>query len=436
VRDGLTRTRTTSHLHRSQENTVKKLLVLGAGTAGTMIANKLRPLLDEHEWNITLVDQDETHYYQPGFLFVPFGGYSRADLEKPKRRFMPRGVELVLAEIDVVKPDDNTVVLTDGRSLEYDQLIIATGTHIAPEETPGLGSGEPGWYESVFDFYTIDGAEALREKLETWEGGKMVVHINEMPIKCPVAPLEFTFLADAFFAERGIRDQVDITYVTPLPGAFTKPVASRYLGSALDDRHVALEADFFTEQIDGEAKKLISYDEREVDYDLLVTIPVNMGAEFIGRSGLGDELRHVPVDNHNFLSNRYDNIFALGDASNIPASKAGSVAHFAVDIFTENFLDHIAGRPMRAEFDGHANCFIESGHGKGMLIDFNYDTEPLPGKYPLPGIGPFSLLEETEANHWGKLMFKWIYWNVLLTGKNMPIPALMSMAGKIREDLR
>ena len=160
-----------------------------------------------------------------------------------------------------------------------------------------------------------------------------------------------------------------------------------------------------------------------------------MGAEYVARSGLGDELRHVPVDKHTFLSTQYDNIFALGDASNIPTSKAGSVAHFAVDIFTPNFLDHIQGKPMREQFDGHANCFIESGNGKGMLIDFNYDTEPLPGKYPLPGVGPFSLLQETESNHWGKLMFKWIYWNVLLTGKNMPIPALMSMAGKIREDV-
>ena len=415
---------------------MKKLLVLGAGTAGTMVANKLRPVLDEHEWKITLVDQYETHYYQPGLLFLPFGGYSRAELEKPKRRFMPRGVELIKSEIDLVEPQNNTVKLTNGQTLDYDYLIVATGTHATPDETPGLGAGEPGWYESVFDFYTIDGAEALRDKLDTWDGGKLVVQIIEMPIKCPVAPLEFTFLADAFFTERGMRDRVEIEYVTPLPGAFTKPVASKHLGAMLDERKIGLQADFFLEQVDGENHKLISFDEREVEYDLLVTVPVNMGAEYIGRSGLGDELRHVPVDKGNFLSKDWDNIFALGDAAALPTSKAGSVAHFAIDIFTDNFVDYIEGKPMREVFDGHANCFIESGHGKGLLIDFNYDTEPLPGKYPLPGIGPFSLLEETEANHWGKLMFKWIYWNVLLQGKAMPIPALMSMAGKVREDLR
>jgi sulfide:quinone oxidoreductase len=411
---------------------VKRLLVLGAGTAGTMVANKLRPRLDERDWKITIVDQDETHYYQPGFLFLPFGGYRREDLVKPKRRFIPPGVELIMNTIEVVEPDKNTVKLGDGTELSYDFLIIATGTQPRPEETPGLGDDE--WRKTVFDFYTIDGAEALATKLEDWEGGRLVLNIVDMPIKCPVAPLEFIFLADAFFAERGIRDAVDLRYVTPLPGAFTKPVASRYLGDMLADRKIALESDFFLEQVDTANKKLISYDEREIEYDLLVTIPINMGADYIERSGLGDELNHVPVDKHNFLSTKYDNIFALGDAAALPTSKAGSVAHFAVDIFTDNFIDYVQGRPMRGQFDGHANCFIESGRGKGMLIDFNYETEPLPGKFPLPGFGPFSLLQETEANHWGKLMFKWTYWNVLLPGKDMPIPALMSMAGKIREE--
>lgn len=413
---------------------MKRLLVLGAGTAGTMVANKLRPRLDEREWKITLVDQDETHYYQPGFLFLPFGTYRREELEKPKRRFIPAGVDLLMGEIDLVEPDENQVKLVDGTVLPYDYLVIATGTHATPEETPGLGDDE--WHKSIFDFYTIDGAEALAEKLETWEGGKLVVNIIEMPIKCPVAPLEFIFLADAFFAERGMRDAVTLEYVTPLPGAFTKPVAARYLGDMLTDRKITLESDYMLERVDTENNKLVSYDEREIDYDLLVTIPVNMGSAYIARSGLGDEFRHVPVDKHSFLSTEYNNIFALGDAAALPTSKAGSVAHFGVDIFTENFIDYSNGRRMREQFDGHANCFIESGQGKGMLIDFNYDTEPLPGKYPLPGVGPFSLLQETEANHWGKLMFKWMYWNVMLSGRAMPIPALMSMAGKIREEVK
>jgi sulfide:quinone oxidoreductase len=144
-------------------------------------------------------------------------------------------------------------------------------------------------------------------------------------------------------------------------------------------------------------------------------------------------MNYVPVDNKNFLSKEFDNVFAIGDAADLPTSKAGSVAHFAVEVFTENFVRHVEGLPMLEEFDGHANCFIESGHGKGLLIDFNYDTEPLPGKYPLPGIGPFTLLRETEMNHWGKMMFKWTYWNMLLRGKPLPLPHEMLMAGKIDE---
>jgi sulfide:quinone oxidoreductase len=288
---------------------------------------------------------------------------------------------------------------------------------------------------SVQEFYSYAGSVALAEKLRTWTGGRLVIHITEMPIKCPVAPLEFTFLADAFFTEQGMRDQVEITYVTPLEGAFTKPVSSKYLGDMLDERKVALEADFMVERIDPEAKTLISYDEREIPFDLLVTVPINMGSDMIARSGLGNDLNYVAVDKETLLSKTYDNVFAIGDASDIPASKAGSVAHFAMESFPENFLRHVQGLQMIHKFDGHANCFIETGHGKGLLIDFNYETEPLPGKYPLPGIGPFSLLKETEMNHWGKVIFRWLYWNVLLPGKELPVPALMSMAGKQLEDV-
>jgi sulfide:quinone oxidoreductase len=412
---------------------MKRLVVLGAGTAGTMAVNKLRPQLPRDEWKITVVDSGDTHYYQPGYLFIPFGIYRPDEVTKPRRRFIPTGVDLVTGEIDLVHPEQNTVVLTDGTELRYDYLIIATGTTPRPAETPGMDDGE--WRKSIHEFYTYDGAVALAEKLKTWPGGRLVVEIVEMPIKCPVAPLEFTFLADAYFTEQGLRDQVEITYVTPLEGAFTKPVASRYLGDMLDDRKVTLEADFMLERIDPDTKTLISYDEREIPFDLLVTVPINMGADFVARSGLGNELNYVPVDKETLLSKAHDNVFAIGDACDIPASKAGSVAHFSMDLFPENFLRHVQGLQMTNKFDGHANCFIETGHGKGLLIDFNYETEPLPGKYPLPGIGPFSLLKETEMNHWGKVLFRWMYWNIMLPGKELPLPALMSMAGKQLEDV-
>lgn len=411
---------------------MRNLLILGGGTAGTVVANKLHKRLPADEWRITIVDRDDDHHYQPGYLFVPFGGYRPDEIVRSRHHFIADGVELVYGEIDRVTADENVVHLADGRDLSYDYLVIATGTTPRPDQTPGMLG--PEWRRSIFDFYTLDGAEALANALDTFDHGHLVVHIAETPIKCPVAPLEFTFLVESWLRSEGLRDRVELTFVTPLDGAFTKPVASAHLGHMLEERKVEVIADFMVESIDPERKVLVSYDEREVPFDLLVTVPVNMGADFIARSGLGDELNYVPVDKHTLLSTSYENVFAIGDASNIPASKAGSVAHFAAEIFVDNFVEHAAGLPMTGSFDGHANCFVESGDDKALLIDFNYDTEPLPGKYPIPRLGPMSLLKETRANHLGKLAFRHIYWNVLLPGHPIPLPAHMSMAGKTVPD--
>jgi sulfide:quinone oxidoreductase len=411
---------------------MKRLLVLGAGTAGTMVVNRLHRLLDRGEWQITVVDQDETHYYQPGFLFIPFGVYHKQDVIKRKQDFLPRSVTLIQQAIELIDADQNRVQLADGRTLSYDFLVIATGAQTRPDQTPGLQDGE--WYKSIYDFYTIDGSLALARQLASWQGGRLVVNVVDNPIKCPVAPLEFLMLADWYFHEKGMRDRVELIYATPLSGAFTKPIAAKKLGYLLEEKGIQVVPDFLIERVEPTDKKIVAYDETAVAYDLLVSVPLNMGNEAIARSGLGDELNYIPVDKHTFVSPKHPNIFVLGDAAAVPTSKAGSVAHFAVDCFAENFVRYVQGQEMQVAFDGHANCFIESGFGKGLLIDFNYDTEPLPGRYPLPGVGPFTLLEESEANHWGKLMFRWMYWNILLKGQDMPLPALMSMAGKWRQN--
>jgi sulfide:quinone oxidoreductase len=404
----------------------KSLVVLGGGTAGTMVANKVHKRLPD--WQVTVVDKDDIHDYQPGYLFIPFGINEPREIRKTKRAFFADGVEVVLGEVDVVDPDAQKVSLVDGRMLGYDYLVIATGTTPRPDQTEGMLG--PEWHKSVTEFYTFDGALATRQQLADFTGGRIVMHITEMPIKCPVAPMEFLFLADDHFTQRGIRDQVEIVFVTPLDGAFTKPVASRELGNALKKRNIAVETDFMIESVDQQAKVIRSYDEREVSYDLLVTVPLNMGADFVGRSGLGDELNYVPVDKHTLQSTAHDHIFALGDASNIPTSKAGSVAHFSVEVFIDNFCQLAAGLPMTHSFDGHANCFVESGNGRALLLDFNYETEPLTGTFPLPKLGPMSLLKESRANHLGKLAFRHVYWNVLLPGHPLGLPTAMSMAGK------
>jgi sulfide:quinone oxidoreductase len=408
---------------------MKTLLILGAGTGGTMVANKMAENLDPNDWRIIIVDRDENHYYQPGFLFIPFNIYTPSDVVKPKRNFLPPQVQVIFSDIEVIEPEENRVRLTkENQVIHYDYLVVATGTHIVPEETTGMVDG--GWRKNVFDFYSVDGATALNHYLKFWKGGRMVVNVVEMPIKCPVAPLEFLFLADWFFHERGIRDKVEIVYATPLPGAFTKPRASGILGNMLEQKGIHLEPDFAIMEVDNDKQVVRSFDEREIGYDLLVTVPTNMGAEVIERSGMGDELNFVPTDKHTLQSSKWENVWVIGDASNVPTSKAGSVAHFQLEVLVENMLRHMEGLEPLPKFDGHANCYIETGFEKGILIDFNYDVEPLPGKFPLPGFGPFSLLKESSVNHWGKMMFRWIYWNVLLKGGEMPFESQMSMAGK------
>lgn len=413
---------------------MKNIVILGGGTAGTIMSNKLRKALSASEWHITIIDKNPQHYYQPGFLFIPFGIYTASDVVKSKSDFFPSGVEVIYSNIEKIVPENHHVFLSEGRRIRYDYLIIATGTQTAPEETPGLKSHL--WYKEIFDFYTLEGAIALRNFFRNWKGGRLVLNIAEIPYKCPVAPLEFVFLADDYFTRTGIRDKVQIIYVTPMSGAFTKPKATKMLSALLEQKNIEVIPDFYLEKIDNEKKTINSYDGNEIPFDVLTIVPVNMGDPVIERSGMGDDLNFVPTDKYTLQAKSYENIFVLGDAADIPTSKAGSVAHFASDVVFENLLSKIEGRPLLAKFDGHANCYIETGKGKGSLIDFNYETEPLPGTYPLPGVGPFGLLKNTTMNHYGKVLFRWIYWHILIKGKELPVESHMTMAGKkIHADL-
>jgi sulfide:quinone oxidoreductase len=265
--------------------------------------------------------------------------------------------------------------------------------------------------------------------LPLFSGGRLVVNVVEQPIKCPVAPLEFLFLADQYFRERGMRDRVELVFATPMDGAFTKPIASKALGYLLEEKAIEVETEFACAEVDRARKVLRSYDDREVPYDLLVTVPTHSGAEFVERSGIGDELAFVPTDRHTLAARELANVFVLGDATDVPASKAGSVAHFEAELLADNLLRVAAGQAPEPTFDGHSNCFIETGAGRAMFIDFNYDVEPLPGHYPT-ALGPLTLLEESRANHLGKLAFRWLYWHALLPGRPLPVSPRMSMTGK------
>ncbi|TNC21793.1 type III sulfide quinone reductase, selenoprotein subtype [Amycolatopsis alkalitolerans] len=403
----------------------KRVVILGGGTGGTLTANRLRRRLGD-DVEIAVVDRDDRHVYQPGLLFVPFGLAHPEDLVRSRGRQLHAGIGFHRSAVDHVDIETDRVVLDDGTVLGYDVLIIATGVELQPEETEGLTG--PEWGRKVFTFYNLEGAAALEGALSHFDGGRVVVNVVDLPIKCPVAPLEFCFLADWYFQERGIRDRVQLTYVTPLDGAFTKPVAAKVLGGMLEEKGIELVTEFNTGSVEDGA--LVSYDERRVEFDLAVVVPLHGGAAYVGRSpGLGDELGFVPTDQVTLQSKVKPNIFVIGDASALPTSKAGSVTHFEGDTLTANVVRFLAGEPLDASFDGHANCFIESGFGQAMLIDFNYDTEPLPGHFPA-SVG-LPLLKQSRLNHLGKLMFSWLYWHSLLPGRDIPgIGSHMPEAGK------
>jgi sulfide:quinone oxidoreductase len=405
----------------------KKVLILGGGTGGTITANRLRRILPAST-DITVIDSNDDHVYQPGLLFVPFGLTDAGDLVRPRGRQLHDRIDYMQATVERVDIVGNQVSLVGGRTLLYDVLVVATGAILMPEETEGLAG--PGWGETVFTFYSLDSARALESALANFTAGRIVVNVVDMPIKCPVAPLEFCFLADWFFREKGLRDQVALTYVTPLDGAFTKPVASRRLGELLAQKNIEVVTEFNTGSVDAPAGKLVSYDGREVPFDLGVVVPLHGGAEFIDRSrGLGDELNFIPTDAHTLQSKAASNVFVIGDAAGLPVSKAGSVTHFEGEVLAENIRRFLNSESLDASYDGHANCFIETGFGKAVLIDFNYDTEPLPGHFPTR-VG-LPLLKESHLNHLGKLMFQWFYWHALLPGHSIPgVASDMPTAGK------
>ncbi|MFZ9629754.1 MAG: type III sulfide quinone reductase, selenoprotein subtype [Ilumatobacteraceae bacterium] len=411
----------------------KRIVILGGGTGGTLLANRLHRhyrlhQADHADVEVVVVDQDDHHLYQPALLFVPFGLTHDQDIVRPRREQLQHGIEFVESAIDRVDVHSNTVYLETGRELVYDVLVVATGATLAFDETEGLTG--PGWMDKVFTFYDIAGATALEGALDTFEGGRIVVNVVDMPIKCPVAPLEFCFLADWFFTERGMRDKVQLTYVTPLDGAFTKPTASKQLSAMLAEKGIELVTEFNTGEVDGEGGRLVGYDGREVPFDLAVVVPAHSGAEYVGRSeGLGDDLNFVPTDQRTLQSLAHSNVFAIGDATNVPASKAGSVTHFEGEVLADNIVRFLEHRELHDAYDGHANCFIETGFNKALLIDFNYDHEPVTGHFPGPVGMP--LLKESRLNHLGKLMFQWVYWHALLPGRDIPgIGASMPRAGK------
>ncbi len=406
---------------------MKKIVILGAGTGGTAVANKLRKALSYDDWEITVIDRDDNHVYQPGLLFVPFGLCTVNRLIRSRKKYISDGINFVIDPITRVNHEMNRVE-TEGGNFQYDWLIIGTGCRLAPEENEGLLDE---WGKNAFSFYSAETAAQLSHAMANFNSGKLVMCVAELPFKCPVAPIEFVFLADWYFRQKGIRDKIEIHLSTPFPKCMPNwPKGSVILVEEAENKGISLSTDFALSEVNKEGKYVASFNGQKIDYDLLVIVPTNVGDDVVVESGLDDGSTFIPTHKHTLKALNHRNIYVIGDATNIPTSKAGSVAHYEADVITHNLLSEIKGKEPDPIYDGHSTCYIVSDKGKSYLVDFNYDTEPLFGKYPIPFVGPFSLLKETRMNWYGKLSFEWLYWNVLLPGKNMFLPPTLVKTGK------
>lgn len=406
-----------------------RIVILGGGTGGTLVANRLRRAYALKEAAITVIDRDDRHIYQPGQVPVAFGIGQPADIVRSRKRQLRAGINFHETEIDHVDVEKNQVHLADGTILDYDVLVVATGAVLAPEATKGLTG--PGWMEKVLTFYDLEGAAALSAALARFDRGRLVVGVVDMPIKCPVAPLEFCLLADWYFRERGVRDQIEIMFLDPLPSLFAAPIADEKVEELFLEKEVKTETGFHIAEVDGADGRVTSQDGHQISFDLAVIVPSFRGSPYIGRSpGLGSKRDFLAVDEHTLQSKNVPNVFAIGDTADLPTSKTGSVAHFEGEIVVHNIRQFLAELTPDASYDGHGTGFIETGFHKAMLLDSNYKTQPLTGHFPTK-VG-LPLLTDSHLNHIAKVEFQWFYWHFLLPGRDIPgLGSAMPQAGKV-----
>ena len=351
---------------------MSRILILGGGAGGTLLANLLARSLSDKE-TITVVSSQIRHYYQPGWLYVPFGQQDPRGLSKPERELLNDRVELIHGEVQHLDPAAKKVNL-DEISIGYDFLVIATGSHVAPEDVPGLTEG-------AHHFYTQEAASRLYGALDEFAGGKIVVGVGGLPYKCPVAPLEFTFLLEDFLAKRGLREKTEITYTFPIGRCFTIETVAEVAQRFLDERGIKVETFFNLEAIKPVERLAVSIEGTELPYDLCVMIPPHRGAKFLQGHPLADSRGWVKTDRTTLRVAGQDCVWALGDATDLPISKAGSTAHFQAPVIAEQIGAAIEKREPdagKASYEGHVMCFLEVGHNKATILDFDYANPPQP----------------------------------------------------------
>jgi sulfide:quinone oxidoreductase len=384
---------------------MERVLILGGGVGGTIVANllsrKLRRQIEDEVVAVTVVDQLGNHLYQPGFMYIAFGNEQERNLSRPERSLLDSRIKLIVGEATGVNADARTVTLADGQVLVYDQLVLATGSRIAPEEIEHFDT-------DAHHFYTADAARRLRTALDAFTGGSIVVGIAGMPYKCPPAPLEVSFLIEAELRARGLRDRSEVHFCSPIGRAFTIETVSEMATPVLEEKGIELHTFFNVEAIDPARKVVQSLEGEELHYDLLILVPPHHGAQFLIDSGLAPAPGGwLPTDHHTLLVGGRSNVYALGDATDLPLSKAGSTAHFEAPVVAERIAAKLTDRPLdekHGNYTGRVMCFFEIGDGKGTLLRFDYDHPPQPPK-------------PNRVWHLGKMLFNKTYWHTVPRGR-------------------
>jgi sulfide:quinone oxidoreductase len=384
---------------------MRRIVILGGGVGGTLTANllarRLRSRLDRGDVEVTVVDEDGAHVYQPGFMYIAMGGEQARNLSKPERSLLDPHIRLIVDRVARVDEPSQTVLLAGGMILPYDELVLATGSQIVPEAIEHFT-------EEAHHFYSADAALELRRALDAFKGGKVVVGIASMPYKCPPAPLEVAFLIEAELRERGLRDASEIHFCSPIGRAFTIESVSDMATPILEEKGIELHTFFNVEAIDPARKVVQSLEGEELPYDLLILVPPHRGQDFLIESGLAPAPGGwLSTDRHSLRVGGRPNVFALGDATDLPLSKAGSTAHFEAPIVVEAItaaLEHREPEGKHAAYEGNVMCFFEVGDGKGTLLRFDYDHPPKP---PKPNV----------FWHLGKIVFNKTYFHTVPKGR-------------------
>ena len=391
-----------------------RVVVLGGGVGGTLTANLLDKSLG-HDVQVTVVDPTGMHDYQPGYLYVALGQASGHWLSRDERTLLRKGVDLAIERAVRIHPDAQTVQLERGGSLGWDYLVIATGARLVPEAIPGL-------VEGAYGFYSLNDAERLREALRRFRGGRVRVGVAGIPYKCPPAPVEFTFMVEAYLRKRGVRERSEVTLLSPLNRAFTIESASKLIQPILDARGIELATFFNVEAVDPSAGSVESLEGEKVEYDLLVLMPPHKGQQVVSDSGLGDASGWLPTDRFTLQVAEHERIFALGDATNLPISKSGSTAHFEAPVIASRIASLVNGSAPKKNYGGRVMCFLETGDGKATALRFDYEHPPVP---PQPN----------RAWHMAKWIFNRAYWETVPQGR-LPERAPGTMPKGTKEDER